>query len=98
MKEFDSLQDNHSSTLYMFLATVRAFGLWLEWVCIFYISIVTFSFCMMGDVGGNVGVAITQAIGLTNMVQFGMRQTAVRILALKSLSVLDDQLFEHYRS
>lgn len=98
MKEFDSLQDNHSSALFLFLAASRAFGLWLDSGCLFYVSIITFSFFMMGDVGGNVGLAITQAIGLTSMVQFGMRQTAVRIFALKSLSILDDQLFEHCRS
>jgi len=28
----------------------------------------------MGDAGGNVGLAITQAMGMTGMVQWGMRQ------------------------
>lgn len=30
----------------------------------------------MGDAGGNVGLAITQAMGMTGMVQWGMRQSA----------------------
>lgn len=30
----------------------------------------------MGDDGGNVGLAITQAMGMTGMVQWGMRQSA----------------------
>lgn len=44
---------------------------------VIYITIVTLSFFLMDNViGGNVGLAITQAMGLTGMVQWGMRQSA----------------------
>ncbi|XP_017787048.1 PREDICTED: probable multidrug resistance-associated protein lethal(2)03659 isoform X2 [Nicrophorus vespilloides] len=76
-KEFDSHQDLHSSAWFLFLSTSRAFGLWLDIVCVVYIAVVTISF-LIGDAdefGGNVGLAITQAIGLTGMFQWGMRQS-----------------------
>ncbi|KAJ9588188.1 hypothetical protein L9F63_018452, partial [Diploptera punctata] len=77
MKEFDNHQDLHSGAWYLFIASSRAFGFWLDVVCLIYICIVTFSFLFMGadSTGGNVGLAITQAIGLTGMLQWGMRQT-----------------------
>ncbi|CAG9769762.1 unnamed protein product [Ceutorhynchus assimilis] len=76
-KEFDSHQDLHSSAWFSFIATSRAFGYWLDMVCIVYITTVTFSFLLIGSekFGGNVGLAITQAIGLTGMFQWGMRQS-----------------------
>lgn len=64
MKEFDNLQDLHSSAFYLFIATSRAFGFWLDAWCVVYIAIVTLSFFVMGDAGGNVGLAITQAMGM----------------------------------
>ncbi|GAB0088842.1 probable multidrug resistance-associated protein lethal(2)03659 [Sergentomyia squamirostris] len=77
VKEFDSLQDLNSSAFYVFISTSRAFGFWLDLFCVIYIAIVTLSFFLMGDAyGGNVGLAITQAIGMTGMVQWGMRQSA----------------------
>jgi ATP-binding cassette subfamily C (CFTR/MRP) protein 4 len=77
-KEFDNHQDLHSSAWYLFISSSRAFGFWLDIVCLIYISVVTFSFLIMGSntFGGNVGLAITQAIGLTGMFQWGMRQSA----------------------
>ncbi|XP_063224182.1 ATP-binding cassette sub-family C member 4-like isoform X2 [Bacillus rossius redtenbacheri] len=77
-KEFDRHQDLHSSAYYLFIATSRAFGLWLDGVCTLYICVVTLSFLVMGqeEYGGNVGLAITQSIALTGMFQWGMRQSA----------------------
>ncbi len=73
----------------MFVATSRAFGLWLDVGCIIYIAIVTFSFFVNGDAGGNnVGLAITQAISMTNTVQWGMRQSAVSIFFLVLFSFI----------
>ncbi|XP_030755032.1 probable multidrug resistance-associated protein lethal(2)03659 [Sitophilus oryzae] len=76
-KEFDNHQDLHSSAWFSFISTSRAFGYYLDVVCIFYITLVTFSFLLIGNekYGGNVGLAITQAIGLTGMFQWGMRQS-----------------------
>lgn len=61
----------------MFLCTSRAFGFSLDAFSVVYIAIVTLSFFLMDDVvGGNVGLAITQAMSLTGVVQYGMRQSA----------------------
>lgn len=76
-KEFDHHQDLHSSAFYLFMSTSRAFGFYLDFCCVVYIAIVTLSFFVMdNNNGGNVGLAITQALGLTGMVQWGMRQSA----------------------
>lgn len=76
--EFDNHQDLHSTAWYLFICSSRAFGLWLDMICFVFISIVTFSFLIIGNntYGGNVGLAITQAIGLAGMFQWGMRQSA----------------------
>ncbi|XP_043284648.1 probable multidrug resistance-associated protein lethal(2)03659 [Venturia canescens] len=81
--EFDHHQDLHSSAWYIFLGVSRAFGYWLDLFCLLYIALVTMSFLVPGNEedptstpGGNVGLAITQSIGLTGMFQWGMRQTA----------------------
>ncbi|KAF2886638.1 hypothetical protein ILUMI_19535, partial [Ignelater luminosus] len=46
-KEFDDHQDFHSSVWYLFLSCSRAFGFWLDFICVIYIGIVTFSFFFM---------------------------------------------------
>ncbi|XP_059049399.1 ATP-binding cassette subfamily C member 4-like [Achroia grisella] len=77
IREFDNHQDLHSSAWYLFIASSRAFGFWLDLVCVAYIAMVTLSFLVFGqnEYGGNVGLAITQAMGLTGMFQWGMRQS-----------------------
>ncbi|XP_017097931.2 probable multidrug resistance-associated protein lethal(2)03659 [Drosophila bipectinata] len=76
-KEFDSYQDMHSSAFYMFMSTSGAFGYWLEILCVIYIAVIALSFFIFPpSSGGDVGLAITQAMGMTGIVQWGMRQTA----------------------
>ncbi|KDR24429.1 putative multidrug resistance-associated protein, partial [Zootermopsis nevadensis] len=77
-KEFDSHQDLHSSVWYIFAAVTRAFALYLDSVCLIYMTCVTLGFLVMGEryYGGDVGLAITQAIGLTGLIQKGIRQSA----------------------
>ncbi|XP_011702530.1 PREDICTED: probable multidrug resistance-associated protein lethal(2)03659 [Wasmannia auropunctata] len=81
-KEFDNHQDLHSSAWYIFIASSRAFGFWLDVFCVLYIMLVTLSFLVLNSYsrgsmdGGYVGLAITQSIGLTGMFQWGMRQSA----------------------
>lgn len=76
IKEFDKIQDLHSSAFYLFISTSRAFGFWLDLFCVIYIAVVTIGFFVFGGEGGNVGLAITQALAMTGMVQWGMRQSA----------------------
>ncbi|XP_017000056.2 probable multidrug resistance-associated protein lethal(2)03659 [Drosophila takahashii] len=75
--EFDSYQDMHSSAAYMFISTSRAFGYWIDVFCMLYLAIVTLGFFMYPPANGaEVGLAITQAIGLTGTVQWTVRQSA----------------------
>lgn len=79
IEEFDRHQDLHSSAWFLFIATNRAFGYWLDQLCLVFITVVTFGFLVgshLGVFGGNVGLAITQAISLTGMLQWGLRQEA----------------------
>nr|XP_049707106.1 probable multidrug resistance-associated protein lethal(2)03659 isoform X1 [Helicoverpa armigera] len=78
-REFDKQQDLHSSAWTLVLSTNRAFGFWMDMLCCVYLAFVTFSFFLFAGedtLGGNVGLAITQVIGLVGMCQYGMRQTA----------------------
>lgn len=75
-QEFDQHQDLHTSAFYILLVTARAFGFWLDICCVCYIAVVVLSFFVMAPSAENVGLAITQALGLTGMVQLGIKQTA----------------------
>ncbi|KAJ8983672.1 hypothetical protein NQ317_003459 [Molorchus minor] len=74
--EFDNFQDQYSAAYFMFLGANRSFGFWLDAHCVIYIALVTVSiFFIESEVfGGNVGLALTQSMGLTGMFQWGMRQ------------------------
>ncbi|XP_049822913.1 ATP-binding cassette subfamily C member 4-like isoform X2 [Aethina tumida] len=77
VEEFDALQDTHSSVWFMFLYTSRSFGMWLDVICTFYIGFITFSFVGWSRAEGSiVGLALTQCIGLSGLIQWGMRQSA----------------------
>jgi ATP-binding cassette, subfamily C (CFTR/MRP), member 4 len=57
----------------MFWTVTRAFAFWLDIVCVIYIAIVTYTFIEMDPKalpGGNVGLAITQIIGMIGMTQW----------------------------
>ncbi|XP_047107556.1 ATP-binding cassette sub-family C member 4-like [Schistocerca piceifrons] len=75
-KEFDSHQDLHTSAWFQFIATGTAFGFWLDCLSAIFVTLVTFSFLVLGgDVpGANVGLAISQSLILTVMVQHGILQ------------------------
>ncbi|XP_044752072.1 probable multidrug resistance-associated protein lethal(2)03659 isoform X2 [Coccinella septempunctata] len=100
-KEFDNHQDLHSSAWFSFIATSRAFGYWLDLICIIYIILVTFSFLVIDDdhFGGNVGLVITQAIGITGMLQWGMRQSTELENQMTSVErVVEYSSIEHERA
>ncbi|XP_064455602.1 ATP-binding cassette sub-family C member 4-like [Ornithodoros turicata] len=76
---FDLKQDHHTSAWYMFLCTARWFGITLDLICFAYISVVTMSLALSTDgsvTGGGVGLAIANALMLTGMFQWGVRQSA----------------------
>ncbi|GJQ66875.1 hypothetical protein Trydic_g7898 [Trypoxylus dichotomus] len=76
--QFDGHQDLHSSTAYMYLTINRAFGFYLDMLCALYISFITLTFIIFdtGTKASGVGLAITQAFGLTGLLQWGIRQWA----------------------
>ncbi|XP_018326344.1 probable multidrug resistance-associated protein lethal(2)03659 isoform X3 [Agrilus planipennis] len=78
LEEFDELQDIQSSAYFYFLSTSRAFGYWLDIICCCYITTVTlfYTFTEIEGEGPSTGLAITQAIGLIGVFQWGMRQSA----------------------
>ncbi|CAH0557785.1 unnamed protein product [Brassicogethes aeneus] len=75
-EEFDKHQNLHSSAFYMFLVAGKTFGFWLDFHCVIYIALVVVSFLFIEkeSYGGNVGLAITQSMGLCGQFQWGMRQ------------------------
>ncbi|EDW33917.1 GL21974 [Drosophila persimilis] len=86
-KEFDLLQDVHSSVWQLTMAANTALGLWLDCVSCVFLSVVTFSFIISNEstYSGNVGLAISQAMILTGMVQYGVRQVAESLQQMTSV-------------
>lgn len=74
IEEFDRHQDNHSAAYYLYISCNRAFGIFLDMHCILYVSLVTISTFLTSTFGGNLGLAITQSMGLTGNIQRGIRQ------------------------
>lgn len=50
-QEFDNHQDLHTCVWYLFVTCSRAFALWLDFVCVVYTAMVTFSFFLMDESG-----------------------------------------------
>lgn len=74
---FDVYQDNHTSTWFMFLGATRWLGVVLDWLCCIYITCVTWFLILINAnsaTGGEVGLAISTALMLTGMCQWGVRQ------------------------
>ncbi|XP_058822716.1 ATP-binding cassette sub-family C member 4-like [Topomyia yanbarensis] len=78
IREFDAHQDIHTSSFYMFITSSTAFGFALDLLCLLFVFVVVFSFLVLdtGILGDRVGLAITQSMALTGMMQWGIRQSA----------------------
>ncbi|XP_061390091.1 ATP-binding cassette sub-family C member 4 [Musca vetustissima] len=76
--EFHGYQNANTSAWFLFFSCTRAFALWTDVICVFYISVVTFSFLVLSADfnSGDVGLAILHSITTIGMCQWGMRQTA----------------------
>jgi len=46
--EFDRYQDVHSTSWYLFIASNRGFGFWLDSFCVVYLAIVCFTILLLG--------------------------------------------------
>nr|CAH7718236.1 unnamed protein product [Callosobruchus chinensis] len=78
-KEFDTLQDQHTSTWFLYLASSETFGFYLDIISTMFLAFVTFQFLVFESgftLSGNVGLVISQSLILAGMLQFGVRQSA----------------------
>ncbi|XP_044266441.1 ATP-binding cassette subfamily C member 4-like [Tribolium madens] len=77
-EEFDKHQDLYTSTFYMMQCASRAFAYFADLVCsLFMAIIITWLLITRSDsLPGNVTLAITQALGLTGLLQWAIRQWA----------------------
>ncbi|XP_061382806.1 ATP-binding cassette subfamily C member 4 isoform X2 [Danaus plexippus] len=88
IQEFDHFQDIHTSTWSSYLASGVTLGFWLDFICVIYLAIVIVAFLVIDSktiFSGNVGLAISQTLILTGMLQFGVRQTAEVISQMTSV-------------
>ncbi|CAB3237244.1 unnamed protein product [Arctia plantaginis] len=88
IQEFDQFQDIHTSTWSSYLASGVTLGFWLDFICVLYLTIVIVAFLVIDSktiFSGNVGLAISQTLILTGMLQFGVRQTAEVISQMTSV-------------
>ncbi|XP_072936015.1 ATP-binding cassette sub-family C member 4-like [Epargyreus clarus] len=88
IQEFDRFQDIHTSTWSSYLASGVTLGFWLDFICVIYLAIVIIAFLVIDSktiFSGNVGLAISQTLILTGMLQFGVRQTAEVISQMTSV-------------
>ncbi|KAI5699855.1 hypothetical protein M8J75_009903 [Diaphorina citri] len=76
VEEFDYHQDLHSSTWHLFVYTNMGFAYLIDFLCLLYLSTILISFFFFADIGGKVGLAVTQTMTLMGVVQWAMRQAA----------------------
>ncbi|XP_026726077.1 multidrug resistance-associated protein 4-like [Trichoplusia ni] len=80
LRTFDSAQDLHTSAFYTFMGGSTAFGLYLDAMCLVYLGVILAIF-LLGDFSdiipvGSVGLAVSQSMVLTMMLQMAARFTA----------------------
>ncbi|CAG0895339.1 unnamed protein product [Cyprideis torosa] len=74
---FDYLQDQHSKAFFLFLSTSRWLGVALDILVAVYLACVTYSFMIAeSQDAGVVGLAISSAVTVTGMLQWGSKQSA----------------------
>lgn len=76
IREFNRHQNLNTSASYLFIACNRAFALWIDLVSTIFIGLVVGSCFIFTKSSSSVGLVITQALGLTSVVQFVMRRFA----------------------
>lgn len=71
-------QDLNSSACFLFMATSRAFGFYIDVICQLYIGLIIVAFTVFDNLAvvGNIGLVLTQIMSLTETLQWGIRQTA----------------------
>ncbi|KAK2888852.1 hypothetical protein Q8A67_014227 [Cirrhinus molitorella] len=75
---FDAHQDLHSEAWFLFLTTSRWFAVRLDGMCSVFVTITAFGCLLLKDRmnAGDVGLALSYAVTLMGMFQWGVRQSA----------------------
>nr|XP_046175393.1 ATP-binding cassette sub-family C member 4-like isoform X2 [Oncorhynchus gorbuscha] len=75
---FDVYQDLHSESWFLFLVTSRWFAVRLDGMCAVFVTITAFGCLLLRDQveAGSVGLALSYAVTLMGMFQWGVRQSA----------------------
>uniref|UniRef100_A0A668ANY5 Multidrug resistance-associated protein 4 n=1 Tax=Myripristis murdjan TaxID=586833 RepID=A0A668ANY5_9TELE len=74
---FDANQDLHTAAWFLFLTTSRWFAVRLDGICSVFVTIIAFGCLYLRDgTSGAVGLALSYAMTLTGMFQWGVRQSA----------------------
>lgn len=75
---FDAHQDLHSEAWFLFLTTSRWFAVRLDGMCSVFVTITAFGCLLLKDTmnAGDVGLALSYAVTLMGMFQWGVRQSA----------------------
>ncbi|XP_014221942.1 multidrug resistance-associated protein 4-like [Trichogramma pretiosum] len=88
-KQFDDHQDYHTAAFSLVLSTMSAFGFWIDLVSVAFVAVVTYSFVILNDSdGGKVGLAITQVLAITGVLQHGMKMAAEMVSQMISVERL----------
>ncbi|XP_077453167.1 ATP-binding cassette sub-family C member 4 isoform X4 [Stigmatopora argus] len=77
-RAFDGHQDMHTAAWFLFLTTSRWFAVRLDGICSLFVTVTTFGCLVLRDRldAGSVGLALSYAISLMGMFQWGVRQSA----------------------
>ncbi|XP_062383443.1 multidrug resistance-associated protein 4 isoform X2 [Sardina pilchardus] len=75
---FDAHQDLHSEAWFLFLTTSRWFAVRLDGICSVFVTITAFGSLLLQNSldAGSVGLALSYAVTLMGMFQWGVRQSA----------------------
>ncbi|XP_067315095.1 ATP-binding cassette sub-family C member 4-like isoform X2 [Pseudorasbora parva] len=75
---FDAHQDLHSEAWFLFLTTLRWFAVRLDGMCSVFVTSTAFGCLLLKDSmrAGDVGLALSYAVTLMGMFQWGVRQSA----------------------
>ncbi|XP_057334272.1 ATP-binding cassette sub-family C member 4-like [Microplitis mediator] len=73
-KNFDRYQDDHTKAWYLMIATGSAFGLSIDLMACFFIAVLSFLLIIFNVDGASAGLAISQSLLLTGMLQHGVKQ------------------------
>ncbi|CAB3237240.1 unnamed protein product [Arctia plantaginis] len=80
LRSFDNAQDLHTSAFYTFVGGSTAFGLYLDALCLAYLGVILATFLLIDFSAlipvGSVGLAVSQSMALTMLLQMAARFTA----------------------